>query len=90
MFSKGLIRLENKQASLVVNSQAQAQLIDPYRVMAQQQLKKLNPQIQFAVIIEEQAIKQNRAYTDEEKLREMIEENKDVLEMKNRLGLTLK
>ena len=55
-----------------------------------QQLKKLNPQIQFAVIIEEQAIKQNRAYTDEEKLREMIEENKDVLEMKNRLGLTLK
>lgn len=90
MFSKGLIRLENKQASLVVNSQAQAQLIDPYRVMAQQQLKKLNPQIQFAVILEEQAIKQNRAYTDEEKLREMIEENKDVLEMKNRLGLTLK
>ena len=90
LFSKGLIRLENKQASLVVNSQAQAQLIDPYRVMAQQQLKKLNPQIQFAVIIEEQAIKQNRAYTDEEKLREMIEENKDVLEMKNRLGLTLK
>ena len=90
MFSKGLIRLENKQASLVVNSQAQSQLIDPYRVMAQQQLKKLNPQIQFAVILEEQAIKQNRAYTDEEKLREMIEENKDVLEMKNRLGLTLK
>lgn len=90
LFSKGLVKIESQKALLFVNSKAHAQLLEPYRPMALQALKEVFSPIQFEVHVQELSIPQKRAYTDEEKFQEMVQENKEVLDLKERLGLRFK